>query len=157
MLNWIGRHRLRNRPSAPAELAQPDTQPAPARPSVLVIDDDLYIGRLIIDALGADYAVEVACDAREAEAWLELHHPDLIILDIMMPGMDGQEIGHQLRRRASTRNIPFILVSGDRRIAEKAQQAGAAAYLAKPFDVDELCALVARTLSEGGISFEFWL
>jgi CheY-like chemotaxis protein len=134
-------------PTTPSALVAPAAAHS-ALPRLLVVDDDLFIGRLMIDALGADYDIEVACDATEAGHAIEQRSPDLILLDIMMPGQDGQEIGNQLRRHARTRGIPFIIVSGDRRIAAKAGAAGAAAYLAKPFDIDELAALVAKALAE---------
>ncbi len=159
MLNWIDRQRQRlhlqpsqegdSAAAAPALAAA--ITPAEGHSSVprlLVVDDDLFIARLMIDALGPYYDVEVACDATEAGHAIEKRSPDLVILDIMMPGQDGQEIGNQLRRHALTHRIPFIIVSGDRRIAEKAAAAGAAAYLAKPFDIDELAALVARVLAQ---------
>ena len=159
MLNWIGRQRQRRQAmqgqesisaaasSDPTAAITPAEGQAPS-PRLLVVDDDLFIGRLMIEALGPYYDVEVACDATEAGHAIEKHSPDLIILDIMMPGQDGQEIGTQLRRHARTRQIPFIIVSGDRRIAEKANAAGAAAWLAKPFDIDELTALVARVITQ---------
>lgn len=151
MLTWLGqRWHQRKLEGANKRHANSGSAEAGAqlhRPYVLVVDDDLFIGRLMIEALSDDYDVDVACDATEAELVMERRKPDLVILDIMMPGRDGQEIGFQLHRRAYTRNIPFILVSGDRRIAEKAATVGAAAYLAKPFEIDELRSIVARTLS----------
>lgn len=159
MLDWLGRQRQRLQARQPGEAASAAALPPPeaaiasdeqrsANLRVLVVDDDLFVGRLIIEALGPYYEIEVACDATEADHAIEKRQPDLITLDIMMPGQDGQEIGNQLRRHARTRQIPFIIVSGDHRIAEKAAAAGAAAYLAKPFDIDELTALVARVLAE---------
>jgi two-component system, OmpR family, response regulator len=158
MLNWIGRQRQRVQAMERQEDINADaaTRPAPitedevhsSAPRLLVVDDDLFIGRLMIDALGPYYDIEVAFDATEAGHAIERRPPDLIILDIMMPGQDGQEIGHQLHHHARTHQIPFIIVSGDRRIAQKAAAAGAAAYLAKPFDIDALAALVARVLAE---------
>ncbi len=158
MLEWIGRQRqlrhvlrqegdsIATPPASVIEVTPSDGE-IPT-PHLLVVDDDLFIGRLMIDTLGPYYNVEVACDATEAGHAIEKHSPDLIILDIMMPGQDGQEIGTQLRCHVRTREIPFILVSGDRRIAEKAAAAGAAAYMSKPFDIDELTALVARVLAQ---------
>lgn len=157
MLTWLGQRWQQRRLTAMHRKQQgkqqDGNQPSagsgeqPHRPCVLVVDDDLFIGRLMLEALGDDYDVEVAGDAHEAELVLERRRPDLVILDIMMPGRDGQEVGYQLHRHAHTRNIPFMLVSGDRRIAEKAATVGAAAYLAKPFELDELCRTVARILS----------
>ena len=156
MLDWIGRqrHKRRTPNSDPAPESVVEAQSSDHAPveqpttRVLVIDDDLFIGRMMIEVLGPYYDVEVACDATEAGLAIERRHPDLIILDIMMPGQDGQEIGYQLQRHAITRQIPFILVSGDRQIAQKAKAVHAAGYLAKPFNIDELAALVARVLAE---------
>ncbi|PZR96579.1 MAG: hypothetical protein DLM69_10840 [Candidatus Chloroheliales bacterium] len=158
MLNWIGRQRQRVQAMWRQEGINPDeiTSILPiaadekhsSPPRLLIVDDDLFIGRLMSDALGPYYDIEVAFNATEAGLTIERRSPDLIILDIMMPGQDGQEIGNQLHHDARTRQIPFIIVSGDRRIAQKAAAAGAAAYLAKPFDIDALVALVARVLAE---------
>jgi CheY-like chemotaxis protein len=107
VLDWIGRRRHKRRMSNgnPATEIAPELQPPdhgaaeqPTTRRVLVIDDDLFIGRMMIDLLGSSYDVEVACDATEAGLAIERRHPNLIILDIMMPGQDGQEIGHQLQR-----------------------------------------------------------
>ena len=74
---------------------------------ILVVDDDFYISDLLMQHLTEQgYAVDVAINARAMGRHLELHPPDLILLDIMLPGMDGSEIGHLLKASVPTAGSP---------------------------------------------------
>ena len=116
---------------------------------ILVIDDDFFISEMLADDLTArGYGVSVATNARMVGRRMEEHPPDLILLDLMLPGMDGSEIGHLLRGHAPTARIPVLVVSADRRIAQKAQSLGAQGWIAKPFDLDHLAAQIAATLDD---------
>ncbi len=114
---------------------------------ILVIDDDFFISDLLVaDLTARGYGVSVAANARMVGRLMEQHPPDLIVLDLMLPGMDGSEIGHLLRVHAPTARIPVLVVSADRRIAQKAQSFHAQGWIAKPFDLDHLAAQIAATL-----------
>jgi CheY-like chemotaxis protein len=81
---------------------------------------------------------------------LELHPPDLIILDIMLPGMDGSEIGHLLRVNPETAHIPILVISADRRIARKAESVRANGWIAKPFDLADVVEKIEAILAQSG-------
>ncbi len=118
---------------------------------VLVVDDTKLITRMIRDKLTASgYGVEEAYSGPEAFAKLRTFNPDLIILDVMLPGMDGYEIARRIRQDPSTRLVPILMLTAKAGIAEKiaGYEAGADDYLTKPFDPTELelhvRALIAR-------------
>jgi DNA-binding response OmpR family regulator len=116
---------------------------------VLVVEDDFYISDLVVGYLTEQgYVVDVAINARMLGRFLELNPPDIILLDIMLPGMDGSEIGHLLRVNPATAHIPILVVSADRRIARKAANLHAEGWIAKPFDLDTLGAKIAQILKD---------
>jgi DNA-binding response OmpR family regulator len=115
---------------------------------ILVVEDDFFVSDLVVSYLSEQgYAVDLATSARALGRHLELHAPDLILLDIMLPGMDGSEIGHLLRVNPDTAGIPIIVVSADRRIARKAASIHADAWIAKPFDLEALRAKIEEVLA----------
>ncbi len=115
---------------------------------ILVVDDDFYISDLLVQHLSEHgYAVDVAINARAMGRHLELHPPDLILLDIMLPGMDGSEIGHLLRINPETAHIPILVISADRHIARKAESIRANGWIAKPFDLADVVAQIAAILA----------
>lgn len=125
--------------------AAPDT-----RPLVLVADDDkdiLQLLRLRLELLG--YGVVQAANGVEALELAREKNPALAILDVMMPGLDGLEVARQLR--AANSRIPIILLTA--RIQESdvsaGLDAGADAYLGKPFDATDLRNKVEELLASG--------
>ncbi|HUS15427.1 MAG TPA: response regulator [Chloroflexia bacterium] len=117
------------------------------RRRILVVDDDFFISDMLTDDLTArGYQVTVAANARMLGRLMEQYPPDLILLDLMLPGMEGIEIGHLLRVNPLTAPIPVLVVSADRRIAQKAATFGAQGWVAKPFDLDVLATEIARLL-----------
>jgi CheY-like chemotaxis protein len=121
--------------------------------SVLYIEDNLANVKLIERILAHRPGVRLLT-AMQGRLGLELarrHHPDLVLLDLHLPDVPGQDVLHQLRTTPETREIPVAIVSAD---ATKGQvgrllSAGAAAYLAKPLDVTEFLALVDSAISPG--------
>ena len=113
---------------------------------VLVVDDEPAIVRLVRAKLQADgYGVMTASRGEEAITALDDERPDLIILDLMMPGMDGYET---LRRIRSTTQVPVIMLTARAGDADRLKgfQVGADDYVTKPFNPDELAARVAAVL-----------
>jgi two-component system KDP operon response regulator KdpE len=113
---------------------------------VLVVDDEPQIRRALRVALGGHgYAVELAEDGESALIAIATHVPDLIVLDLMMPGMDGLEVVRQTRQWS---DVPIIVLSarGDERDKVTALDLGADDYLTKPFGVDELLARLRSLL-----------
>jgi DNA-binding response OmpR family regulator len=117
--------------------------------TVLVVDDDQSWCQLIRQILEAhSYRVEVASDGEEALAMALTSPPALILLDRLMPGMDGIEVCGLLRRHERTQDIPIIMVTVRQDTASKvgALEAGADDYVVKPCDFDELLARVRARL-----------
>ena len=112
---------------------------------ILVVEDDNGIRMLMEDALAdAGYEPVLACNGLEALEVLEAKHIDLIILDIMMPKMDGYELLRQIR--AASR-IPVIVLTAKNSLDDKVELLGGGAddYLTKPFSVEELLARLRVT------------
>lgn len=115
---------------------------------LLVVEDDAQLCSLMVMLLEEEgYPVEVAIDGRQAVQRASATRPSLVILDLGLPYLDGQEVGAQLRARYGE-GLPLIVVTADRQGAERAAALGAA-YLRKPFDLDALLLLIARHLDQG--------
>lgn len=118
------------------------------RPRILVIDDESGLRALVLATLGEAYLVVEAADGNAALAAAAREAPDLILLDIKMPGPSGYEVCMKLKAAAATRPVPVIFLSAfslvDDRLA--AYEAGAEDFLPKPFDPDELREKVEVTL-----------
>ncbi len=119
-------------------LAQPR-----ADPLVLVVDDDPDILDAVCDILsGEGYRVARARHGAEALDRVEEERPSVILLDLMMPVMDGVAFARALRRRPRGDGIPIVVISADGN-PHKAASVGASGFLAKPFDIDALLSQVA--------------
>lgn len=114
---------------------------------ILVADDD----PAILDALQMmleleGYEVITTVDG-ETIYRMEKDYPDLLLLDIWMSGQDGRDICKYLKKHPHTKDIPIILISASREIMDSAKQAGADGFISKPFEMDELLALVKKYLN----------
>ena len=108
------------------------------RPLVLVVDDDPDILDAICDILEVEqYRVARARNGAEALDRVEAERPAVILLDLMMPVMDGVTFARVLRERPGVRDVPILVISADGNPA-RAASVGARGYLAKPFDIDAL-------------------
>jgi DNA-binding response OmpR family regulator len=119
------------------------------RPIVLVADDDEDI--LLLVAFRLERAGCEVVTARSGDEALRLaleHTPDLAVLDVMMPGLDGYGVTRELRRAEKTSEIPVILLTARAEEADVARgmAAGADDYVKKPFDGHDLCERVQRLL-----------
>ncbi len=118
-------------------------------PLILVVDDEEPIRLLLRDTLELDsYEVTEAADGPAALAVFAEQSPDVVILDIMMPGMSGIEVLRQIRQSEQGDPTPVILLTaaGDDRTTYEGWAAGASCYLTKPFDPDNLLEWVERVL-----------
>src|SRR5262249_5503114 len=112
--------------------------------SVLVVDDDDSICEFLATVLSDEgYTVTTARDGRVALARLDHVDPDLILLDMRMPVLNGWEFAARYRARRG-RHAPVVVMPAARDAAGRAAQVEAEAYLAKPFDLDDLLAVAAR-------------
>lgn len=140
---------------------RPDLPPPQAhgeRPTVLVVDDNRDILWLIESAFSADYRVRSCRSADEALALLKEMVPDLIVTDIVMAGTDGLDLVAAVRGDRMLRSVPIIVVSAKVTAGEQVEglEAGADAYLAKPFSVQVLCATAARLIASRRMLKEFY-
>ncbi|HET9199831.1 MAG TPA: response regulator [Dehalococcoidia bacterium] len=120
-----------------------------ARPTILVVEDDERIQRLVELVLrGEGYSVLQAGDGRQALDMIDSAKPDLVLLDLMLPVLDGWALRERLRQRPTTSDIPIILMSAVRNLPEAAQELEVADYLSKPFEIDDLVRSVRRRLDD---------
>jgi sigma-B regulation protein RsbU (phosphoserine phosphatase) len=115
---------------------------------VLIVDDVKDNIDVLVEALRGEYKLSVALDGAAALRSVEKSPPDLVLLDIMMPGLDGYEVCRQLRARESTREVPVMFLSALEDVRNKTQgfEVGGTDYLTKPFEVLEVKARVRSLL-----------
>jgi len=113
-----------------------DAAPAKARPCILVVDDDAFNFDLMESAFDNDYEVLYAADGMVALDLATGRKPDLILLDVMMPNLDGYEVCSRLKADRRTRDIPVIFVTGlgDMSAETKGLELGAVDYITKPIN-----------------------
>jgi sigma-B regulation protein RsbU (phosphoserine phosphatase) len=115
---------------------------------ILIVDDVKTNVDILVQALRDEYKLSVALDGEAALRSVEKNLPDLVLLDIMMPGLDGYEVCRQLREREPTREVPVMFLSALEDVKDKAHgfEVGGNDYLTKPFEVLEVKARVRSLL-----------
>ena len=112
-------------------------------PQILVVEDDEAIRGLLTEVLRDDgYDVREAANGAEALEYVRGHRPDLIVLDLMMPVMDGWTFAERLREQR--RKIPIIVISAANDVKRHARAVGAVDVIPKPFDIDSLLPRIER-------------
>ncbi len=119
-------------------------RPASAGKKVLLVDDDAELRGYISALLGKNYKVKEAMDGEQALKIIDDWQPDIIVSDVMMPGMDGLTLLRRLKSNVGTNHIPVVLLSSKTALADRMAgwDKGADGYLGKPFNTDELEALL---------------
>jgi CheY-like chemotaxis protein len=122
------------------------------KPKVLVVDDEPHIVNLIKMVLQDDYDVTIANSGNEAIHMVEDQRPDLVTMDIMMPGMSGYEVVEEMRKFDSTKNIPVIFLSAKDTLADmqEGMEVGGDDYMTKPFDPEDLLKRIKASLKKNG-------
>ncbi len=119
------------------------------RRRILVVDDDSGIREVLVECLqGEGYDVADARNGAEGLERLRGHRPHVILVDLLMPVMNGSQFIAHLRADAATRGIPVLLMSGSNELLGR-PPAGADALLPKPFELEELLDLVRRYGARG--------
>jgi two-component system, cell cycle response regulator DivK len=121
---------------------------------ILIVEDVEYNRDLLVQLLEEDYEILTAADGASGIEIAARHRPDLILMDLSLPGVDGWEATRRLKSRPETRAIPVVALTahamqGDE---ERARACGCDDYLTKPIDEDQLFTRLARLLGAGGSS-----
>jgi two-component system, OmpR family, response regulator len=127
-----------------------DTRAGATRPRVLVVDDEEHITELLDMALGhSGFDVERAATGREALAAISERRPDLVVLDVMMPDLDGFEVARRVRQNEGAgANVPIIFLTARDTTADKVEglRLGSDDYVTKPFSIEEMIERVKAVL-----------
>jgi CheY-like chemotaxis protein len=121
-------------------------------PRVLIVDDERQNRQLLEIMLEPEgFVVLTATGGAEALALVAREPPDVILLDVMMPGLDGYQVAAALKGDAATRNIPVILLTGldDHQARTLGRDAGADDFLSRPLDRAELCTRLRLLVATG--------
>ncbi|HVS86509.1 MAG TPA: response regulator [Gaiellaceae bacterium] len=138
-----GGHRRYRRSDLETFLARSGPGRTQSGPLVLLVDDDARVRELVrITLENEGYAVREADSAEEGMAAIEERKPDLVLLDVMMPHVDGWEMLRRVQERYGAGAIPVVMFSGkaDDAAQREAESRGATGFVGKPFDVDALVA-----------------
>lgn len=112
-------------------------------PKVLVVEDDPDLAAMCSLILqDAGYEIDVALNGYEAYKQLTNDGIDVVLLDVMMPVLDGITVCKMVKRNPSTRDLPVIIMSASQRLREEAKRCCADAIIPKPFDIDQLVTTV---------------
>jgi CheY-like chemotaxis protein len=124
----------------------------PGTQKILIADDEVYMLRLLeMTFKKGGYTVVTCRDGQEALAQAAAAPPQLIVLDVMMPGLDGLDALRQLKGNPATRDIPVVVLSAKGHALTKveAELAGAVLFLAKPFSPNQLLSEAQKILGPG--------
>jgi two-component system alkaline phosphatase synthesis response regulator PhoP len=119
------------------------------RKRILVVDDEIYIVHILEFSLTMEgYSILTASDGEEALQMIDSERPDLVVLDIMMPKLDGYEVCRRLRQDEQFADLPVILLSAKGRPVDREAglQAGANDYITKPFSPRKLLEKISELL-----------
>ena len=112
---------------------------------ILVVEDDPQVARLISLVLQRNgFESQVVSDGQSALERAKEARPLMIFADLTIRGMGGEQLCSALKAAPETQGIPYVILSGDRDIAEKARVCGADDYMGKPFEFDDLIRLVNK-------------
>ena len=104
--------------------------------TIMIVDDTESNIDILVELLGEDYEIMVAMNGNDCLETVEMQIPDIFLLDVMMPGMDGYELCRKLKSNKRTRDIPVIFVTAKGAIEDKLDgyNAGGIDYITKPID-----------------------
>jgi CheY-like chemotaxis protein len=112
---------------------------------ILVVDDDPAIRDVVVDILEmSDYAVRTASNGAEALDEIRQRRPSAVLLDLMMPVMNGWEFLRQCRNEQCCAPVPVVIMSAARDAGTVADELGAQAFLPKPFELDDILTVIDR-------------
>lgn len=149
---WVGVLAGRNQRIAEVQRRLLSTGEAERRRrfKLLIVDDEIEIRQLLGEFFAERYEVATAQDGKEALALALAEKPDLILLDLRLPEIDGYQVCRQLKLRSETERIPIVMLTALNATPDKVKglMYGADEYLAKPFDLVQLAEVVGRVLAK---------
>ena len=121
-----------------------------AKPKALLVDDTSAFLMILNSILKADYEIFIATNGTDALETMRTAMPDVVLLDVMMPGMSGLEVLAAAKADDALKAIPIIMITGKTgdEDEEKGFALGAAGYIGKPFDVDAVKRLIADIIRD---------
>ena len=123
------------------------------KPLILIVDDEPSNLHVLVEGLLTDYDVRISTSGEQALIFIESTRPDLILLDIMMPGMDGYEVCNILKAKQNTKGIPVIFVTAltEEESEEKGFAMGAIDYIHKPYKLALVRARIRTHITAQGM------
>lgn len=122
--------------------------------SVLIVDDEIGARESLKMILKNDYEVSLARNAEEAFSKIKEHSPDLILLDILLPDLDGLKVLERIKQNDPDMVVIMITATNTVNTAVEAMKLGAYDYVTKPFDIDQLRLIITRSLSAKALEQE---
>ncbi|MCJ7785143.1 MAG: response regulator [Desulfobacterales bacterium] len=122
--------------------------------SVLIVDDEIAVRECVKMILKNDYEVFLAKNAEEAFLQIKEHSPDIILLDIILPGLDGLKVLERIKQNDPSVIVIMVTATTTVKTALEAKKLGAYGYVTKPFDIDELRLIITRSLSAKALEQE---
>ncbi len=129
----------------------PSANPGPHAKIIMVVEDDAAIRDMLVRSLGTNYCVYESSDGQVAlDNLARMKPPDLIIMDVMMPRMDGWTLASKVKAESRLKNVPLIFLTGRDSPKDVVQgiNAGARHYLTKPFKIQTLLEKVGKAIGE---------
>ena len=121
---------------------------------VLIVDDEIGARESLKMVLKNDYEVFLAKNAAEAFSQIKEHSPEVVLLDIMLPDLDGLKVLERIKQNDPVVIVIMITATTTVKTAHKAKELGADGYVTKPFDIGQLRLTISRTLSDKGFKQE---
>jgi DNA-binding response OmpR family regulator len=119
-----------------------EIRPVMAERTILICEDESALRELIRVSLGAGFEFIEASDGREALELAKTHNPDVVVLDLMIPGLSGLDVLARLRDEADGHRVPVVVISAWSDARDEAFAAGADRFVLKPFIPDDLRAVI---------------
>jgi len=116
---------------------------------VLIVEDEQDVAELVADVLDLEgFAAQISSGEAAMDDALDFN-PDVVLLDLMMPVVDGFEVARRLRANGATRDLPIVVMTAMHDVAARAAEVGTRHFLAKPFDIGELIQRVEDATLQG--------
>jgi CheY-like chemotaxis protein len=121
---------------------------------ILVVDDETALRELVADVLtDAGYVVSTASNGDQAIAALQSTRPDVVLLDLVMPGMNGWEFLETCRATSASRGLPIVIMSGARDAQRAIATSTIVRLISKPFDLEELLATIQELVPHSVVHY----